>query len=56
MKIYNSYIRIISINKLIINERVISYKITTLPIFTYKIIKDFVNKGLILIFKKGESI
>ena len=56
IKIYNSYIRIILINKLIINKRIILYKIIILFIFTYKIIKDFIKKDLIIIFKKGKSI
>lgn len=56
VKTYSSYIRIISISESVISERVISYKVITLFTFTYKIVRDFVNKGLILIFKKGKSI
>ena len=56
VKIYNSYIRIILISELAINKRAISYKIITLPIFAYKIVRGFVDKGLILICKRGESI
>ena len=56
IKIYNSYIRIISISKSAISKRMILYKVIALSIFTYKIIRDFVNKDLVLIFKKGESV
>ena len=56
VKIYGFCIRIILISESTISKRIISYKVTALSIFAYKIIRDFVNKGLVLIFKRGESV
>ena len=56
VKIYNSYIRIISISESAISKRAISYKVATLPIFACKIVRGFVDEGLILIYKRGESV
>ncbi len=45
-----------SISKSAASERAISCEVAALPIFAYKIVRGFVDKGLILICKRGESV
>jgi hypothetical protein len=56
VKIYSSYIRIILISESATSKRVISCEMATLSIFACKIVRGFVDKGLVLIFKRGESV
>jgi hypothetical protein len=56
IKIYSSYIRIISISKSTTSERAISCKVATLSIFTYRIERGLVEESLVLIYKRGKSV
>ena len=56
IKTYSSCIRIILISESVMSERATSCEVTALPTFAYKIVRGFVDKGLVLIFKRGESV
>ena len=38
------------------SKRAISYKVAALLILVCKIVRGFIGKGLVLIFKTGESV
>ena len=56
IKIYGSCIRITSVSESAASKRAISYKVAALPILAYRIVRGFIGKGLVLIFKTGESV
>jgi hypothetical protein len=45
-----------SINESVTSKRAISCKVITLLTFAYKIVRGFINEGLVLIYKRGESV
>ena len=56
VKTYGSCIRIMSISESAASERAISCEVAALLIFAYKIVRGFVDEGLVLIYKRGESV
>jgi len=45
-----------SISESAISKRAILYKVAALPILAYRIMRGFIRKGLVLIFKTRESV
>ena len=45
-----------SISESAVSERAISCEVAALLIFAYKIVRGFVDEGLVLIYKRGESV